>query len=359
MVKPINLNKTLVTKALLLNYIQDIDVYRFYTTQEVELKKPIISPLRPKEDNASFGYFEGEYGEICFKDFVLGSGDFVKFVQLKFGLNFFEALSKIVIDFNLHHYFYYKEVKKSNITYDSSKFNDKSDILEKASNYRLGKTKRDWQAYDLAFWQQFGISLNILKKYRVQPISFIYINGNPIAADKYAYCFIEQKDGKETYKIYQPFNKNYKWLNNHNASVWQGWEQLPALGGELIITKSLKDVMSIKSLLNISSVSLQAEGTNPKPHIIEELKERFKTIYVLYDNDYDKEQNWGQLFGNEIADKYNLINLCIPKEFKSKDFSDLVKNIDDIDTDTFSTGKKQTIKDKVKLIWQCNIQLPF
>ena len=54
-----------------------------------------------------------------------------------------------------------------------------------------------------------------------------------------------------------------------------------------------------------------------------------------------------------------LINLCIPKEFKSKDFSDLVKNIDNIDTDIFSTGKKQTIKDKIKLIWQCNIQLPF
>ena len=67
--------------------------------------------------------------------------------------------------------------------------------------------------------------------------------------------------------------------------------------------------MSIKSLLNIPSVSLQAEGTTPKPHIIEELKERFETIYVLYDNDYDKEQNWGQLFGNEIADRYNLINL--------------------------------------------------
>lgn len=358
MVKTINLNKQLVSKDLILNHIQDIDVYRFYTGQEVELKKPILSPLR-KESTNSFGYFEGEYGEICFKDFVLGSGDFVKFVQLKFGLNFFEALSKIVIDFNLHHFFYYKDIKKSNIKYNPSKFSNKSDILEKANNFRLGKSKREWKTYDLAFWQQFGIDLNTLKQYRVQPISFIHINGNPVAADKYAYCFIEQKDNKETYKIYQPFNEKYKWLNNHNASVWQGWEQLPATGKELIITKSLKDVMSIKCLLNIPAVALQAEGTTPKSHIIEELQDRFEKIYVLYDNDFDKEENWGQLFAKEIYTKYNFINLIIPDIYKSKDFSDLVKNVDNIDTDIFETGKKQTIKEKIKTIWYCSILMPF
>ena len=37
-----------------------------------------------------------------------------------------------------------------------------------------------------------------------------------IPCEKYAYAYIEFKDGLPTYKIYQPFSENYKWLNNHD-----------------------------------------------------------------------------------------------------------------------------------------------
>ena len=53
---------------------------------------------------------------------------------------------------------------------------------------------------------------------------------------------------------------------------------------------------------------------------------RFEKILVLYDNDYDKAANPGQMMGNKICIKYGLINVCIPSKYESKDPSDLVKN---------------------------------
>jgi len=106
----INLNKKLVTKELLLKHVLDIEIYLHYSKQNVVIKKPMLSPLRT-ELTPSFGYFMGESGEICFNDFKLGKGDCIKFVQIMFDLNYFEALSKIVIDFKLTDKFYYKNLQ--------------------------------------------------------------------------------------------------------------------------------------------------------------------------------------------------------------------------------------------------------
>lgn len=359
MVKPINLNRKHVTKDLLLKEIDPIDIYRYYSGKDISFKG-MLSPLRPKEQNKSFGYFIGESGELCFKDFVLGAGDCIKFVQLMFGYTYFEALSQIVIDFDLTNIFEYKNnLKKTNFKKDKSIiFEDKKKLLDSA-NFSLGKSKREWLIHDLIYWNTFGITLSTLKRYRVEPLKYVFINNTPIKTEKYAYCFIETKDKDETYKIYQPFSKEYKWINNHDSSVWQGWEQLPETGDKLIITKSLKDVMSIVDVLGIPAVSLQAESIKPKDHIIEELKSRFKNIYLLYDNDYDKDTNWGQEFAKVLINKYNFINLIIPDKFKSKDFSDLVKNIANIKLNLFPDEEDLTLKQKIKTIWECNIYIPF
>lgn len=322
-----NLNKKSVTKEGILCYLKDVDVYRHYSQQEVKLKGNILSPLRV-EKRPSFGYFVGESGEICFNDFILGSGDFVKFVELKFGLTFFEALSKIVVDFNLTNHFFYKESIKTSRDYDPSKFTSREKILSTANRRELGVVRREWAAYDLAYWEQFGITKAILALYNVRPIKYIFFDRNhdPILADKYAYVFSEFKDKIETIKIYQPFNEKYKWLNNHNDSIWQGWDQLPKEGEKLIITKSLKDVMSIVNVLKISSVSLQSESVAPKQVVLDELYKRFDCRYLLYDNDFDKDVNIGQQLGHKIVKNQAIIQLNIPNRYKSKDFSDLVKN---------------------------------
>jgi hypothetical protein len=316
-------DRQLVTKELLYDHIKDIDIYNMYMDgKPVHINKAMLSPLR-KESNVSFGFFI-KNNEILFNDFTLGGGDCIRFVQLKYKLSFTDALAQIVNDFNLQSHFITANVKKIDIKRTITQ--DKDEIIKNNVKFRITKRSRRWTIADKKFWTQFGISLEVLKFYNVEPIDYFFVNGKAIKADRIAYAFTERKDGYESYKIYQPYNRDYKWLNNHNDSVWQGWSQLPENSGDLILTKSLKDVMAINNNLNIPSISLQAESVKPKNKIVEELRFRFDNIYLLYDNDYDKSTNWGQKYAKELTEEHGFINLMIPDKYKSKDYSDLIKN---------------------------------
>lgn len=328
----INLNKEFLTKEKLMKYLTDYEVYSKYINQEIIVNKNIYSPFR-SESNPSFGFFLGESGEICFHDFKLRlKGDCIRFVQILYNLTYYEALSMIAVDFDMAEDFYIKKVSRVRTLTDTSNENlnqSREKALSKVMyKFTLGKKRREWQPHDLLYWKDFGISLKTLKKYNVEPISHTIVNGFPIVADKYAYCFIELKDGIETYKIYQPFSEDYKWLNTHNESVWQGWDQLPisAEASTLIITKSLKDVMAIDENTDCYAVSLQSENVMPKNHVVAELKERFGTCMILYDNDFDKEENWGQILGKALSEAIGVFNIKIDSKHQSKDFSDLIKN---------------------------------
>ena len=339
----INLNKEYVTKKNVLKETTDLDIYRFYTEKDVQLDNPIISPLGG-DKKPSFGYFLGRNNEICFNDFRFGGGDCIKFVQIKYGLNFFDALSKIAIDFRFDDKYIVKQLDREVKDISKTNWKDREDLLKTASSFRLGKSSRKWNTKDLAFWYSYAITKPTLDEYNVTAINYLFINDTPILMSKYAYCFTEYKDRKFTHKIYQPFSTKYKWLNNHDNSVWQGWSQLPQKGDTLIITKSLKDVMAIKDVLGIPAVSLQAEGVKPKTKIINELKERFDNILIFYDNDFDKEINWGRQFGKEFSKKYEFCQVEIPDKYQCKDFSDLVKKYG---------------KDRSKTIWNNVINYPY
>ena len=321
------INKSYITKEKLLTYISDWDIYNMYIDiPNLNINKVFNSPLRDDE-KPSFGLFLGESNEICFKDFNVAAGDCIKFVQLKYGLTYYEALSKIAIDFNIDSDFFV--IKNSKTEYNVNNIIDnisREKIISQLNTYRLGKKSRKWILKDLSFWNKFGITRQTLQLYKVEPISHIFLGDKIITCKELAYCFTENKDNSITYKIYQPFNCKYKWLNNHNSSVWQGWTQLPEKGEILIITKSLKDVMCLKDICGLPAISLQTESSKPKEKIINELKQRFKKIYVLYDNDYDKEENWGRKFAEILCKEFNLEQIEIDSSYKSKDVSDLVLN---------------------------------
>jgi hypothetical protein len=320
----LNKEKQLISKSEILKYFNELEIFQHYIEDEVSLGKLILSPLR-REKNPSFGFFVGEGNEVCFNDFKLGKGDFIQFLRLRDGLTYFEALSKVANDFNLQDDYVCKIYPKSASDKDKVRI-VKDDMLSKYTGYYLGKKAREWQSHDVLFWRQYGIGKQTLEFFNVQPISFIFIGDKCFPADKYTYCFIEMKDGIETYKIYQPFNENYKWINNHNNSVWQGWTQLPEKGETLIITKSLKDVMCLYEVAKLPAIAMQSENVLPKRHIFEQLKSRFTDIELLYDNDFDKNPNWGRIFADKFATEFGLVDSFIPSKYESKDFSDLVKN---------------------------------
>jgi hypothetical protein len=304
-------------------YCDAYDLFRHYVG-EFKMGKPVLSPLRSEKDPSFAIYVKG--GTVLFNDFLLGGGDIIKFIMMRFNLSYREAIAKAVFDsghgdkFRTDAQMQYKPILRHH---------------QKLEEYQvqIRVKARVWTPKDLKFWKEFGINESTLKKYRVSPISHIFFNRKIVVADTYAYCFTEMKDGTPSYTIYQPFSKTGKWFKSHDASVFYGWSQLPETGDKLIITKSMKDVMTVDSITGIPAVSLQSEKTNPKEHIIKQLKDRFKKIYLIYDNDYENlaldKPNWGRQFGNELATKFDLIQCEIPdnqaKLYSAKDLSDFAK----------------------------------
>lgn len=297
----------------ILNRVSEEDILAHYfnvTTIPCVIK----SPLR-KDNHPSFAVYYTRGGNIAFKDFATQQGGgVIDLLQVYYHESFKDVLTRLYNDFKHHRPIVRPE------------HNTVINLIDKC---QIKVRVREWQPYDLDWWQQFGITQEWLQFGNVYPISDIFLtkhnNTVVISADKYAYAYVEFKDGKETIKVYQPMSKYYKWLGTHDGSVWDLWNQLPPTGSRLIITSSRKDALCLWANLGIPSCCLQGEGMLPKDHVIQQLIDRFQQVYVLYDNDYNKIKNVGQLNAYALCQRYSLINICIPANYEAKDPSDLFK----------------------------------
>lgn len=296
----------------ILNKVSEADILNHYLGISA-LPILINSPFR-QDNNPSVSIFINNNNNVIFKDFgTHKSYNIWSFFEEYWNCTYEEVLLKITEDLNN------MKIGTSKIKITKHKqYVHNSSIIE--------VTIREWRDYDLCYWESFGINLKWLKFGRIFPISHIFINNNRFPAEKYAYVYVEKKDGNITLKIYQPFSERMKWLSKHDNSVWDLWDRLPPKGNKLIITSSRKDALCIWANTGVPSTCLQGEGYIPKEHIIQQLKDRFEVIYVLYDNDFHSDINNGRIFGKNLADKFNLIQIEIPTEWKCKDISDLCFN---------------------------------
>lgn len=129
---------------------------------------------------------------------------------------------------------------------------------------------------------------------------------------------IDIEDSIERFKIYSPFSKKLKWLSNCKANHYQGFNQLPWIHNNLIITKSLKDV-AVLSLFGIPSIAPQSESQLIPFEFMERLRKRFKNIYLFFDND-----GAGIKGSEKNSLEHNLPQLFIPKRYGVKDISDMM-----------------------------------
>ena len=161
------------------------DLFRYYIGDFI-IGRQMKSPLR-QENNPSFAIFTKE-GKVLFNDFILGGGDIIRFVQLKFNLSFPEAIAKIVHDSGLGDKFKseYTYVPKPLVAYNKIIEYDKPIIKIK---------RRKWAPHDLLFWKGFHIDQATLKRYRVYPLEYVFFNSRIYKPGRYAYCFVELKDG--------------------------------------------------------------------------------------------------------------------------------------------------------------------
>lgn len=299
------------------------DIYLKYTDSDIAYKyfniscipEIVCSPLR-EDKHPSFSFFENnKTGKIMYKDFGTGEmGSLYGLLSKIWNIPPSEVYIRILQEMDVHY-----NLKKK-----------KRKLIYKKSSGKIEVKVREWRDYDLKYWETYGISKKWLDFGEVYPISHIIRTKEGIQyafpAEKYAYVYVERKDNKISFKIYQPYSLEHKWLSKHDSSIWDLWTKLPEKGERLIITSSRKDALCLWENTGIPSISLQGEGYIPKEHVVQQLKNRFSNIYILYDNDYEHEVNNGRKYGKTLSEKFNLIQIEIPESYKSKDPSDLYKN---------------------------------
>ncbi len=301
---------------VILSKITEYDIFRYYCPNFKILGKKFKSDLR--QDNSPTVSIIPYNGKLLYKDF--GSPDHTfdcfNYVKFKYNCDFYSALNIIDSDFNLN-----LSSKKAGIKFTMGlmayRQNKTPDYIK--PEVLLRKRRRPWTRGDANFWKKYFVSKKILTMFGVEPISHFWVNSNRFSCKSITYAF----RFKNRYKIYSPYEEQNKWLSNTKKTDVQGYNQLPYKGERLIITSSLKDVMCLYAA-GYHAIALQSEMQIPSAKLVDELKERFSQIDILYDNDFDKVTNPGQAMAKKICDLYGFTNICIPDYYQSKDPSDLV-----------------------------------
>lgn len=309
--------KNSVSLEDIMNRVTEIDILSFYFNIK-EIPCVIHSPFR--EDNRpSFGLYLSNNGRIYYKDYATNeNGGIFDLLGNLWKCNYKEVLERINKDIT--------KINKGNIKVN----NTTNSIIvrsnkEHNSNSDLQCKVREWRNYDIEYWSQYGISLKWLKYAEVYPISHKIVIKNQhryiFKADKLAYAYVERKEGKVSIKIYQPKNtKGYKWSNKHDNSVVSLWTKVPEHGEHICICSSLKDALCLWANTGIPAICPQGESYRISNTAINELKRRFKKIYIIFDND-----KAGILDGKKLAEATGFTNLILPKFDNGKDISDAYK----------------------------------
>ena len=198
-----------ITLDDILDYKTELEILNFYLEID-SLPVMINSPLRP-DKSPSFSISFNDNGSIRFYDFggVNQSGGLFDLLMDLYKLSFQEVLIKI-----------YNEMINGNplIKIDRTKNTQARTYIPKIE--KLDVKVRKLRQHDIEFWGKGGITEEWLEFGDIHPISHIFITKDGremiIPADRYAYVYVEFKDDKPTYKIYQPFSENYKWINKHD-----------------------------------------------------------------------------------------------------------------------------------------------
>lgn len=277
----------------------------------VVIGKRYVNPFRD-DRNASCFYKWTNKGNLYFVDYATEQVYFspLDIAQLKTGYGFPDILYKIESDFQLN-----------SLTMDelrSLRVNEKPPVEVTPSDIKTTVTY--FKTSDFRYWGQFGITPETLDFYEVRRVDRAWIN------DKLWYikndidpCYRYTEKGKT--KLYRPLaSKKNKFRSNFTDNIIEGYNQLPAYGNTLILTKSKKDVMCLKGL-GYNAISPRSESTPIKESYIFDIKERFKNIYVWFDND-----DVGIKYSKDLSEKYNF-NLIAHPENLPKDPSDIYKNL--------------------------------
>ena len=283
-----------------INLIPSTWVFEYYlNTEKLQGQRVRIKSVWNTDERTPSMYLfvHNKQKEYYFKDFSSGNyGNKIDLVMLLYNIDYYQAINKIINDFK-----------------GEPKFESINQIEE--TKFEIKEIEfRSLNSKDILFWNQFNIDKNLLIEYNIKPIFTLSIQKNRLIkiANDYMYAYSDLSNN--VYKIYQPFNKEFKFFNI--KSYISGIENLKYTDN-LIICSSLKDCLSLKSLYNFDVIAPESETTIIKEYIINNLKEKYKTILTLFDND-----NPGNMCKKKYYNLYNIDGIILPL---AKDISDSIK----------------------------------
>lgn len=272
----------------------------------------INSPLR-NDRHPSFFIYSPDGTRVLYRDYATGEkGDIYNLLQRRSGKSFSELIRDIAANKMLY-----------STTFDNHESNGKKFTK---TTVDLKVKIREWQDYDIEYWESYGISLKWLKYAEVYPIShkIVYKNGNRYVfhAARLAYAFVERKEGTVSIKVYQPevSDKKRKWQTSNDGSVVGLWTKVPEKGEKLVICSSLKDALCLWANTGIPAVYVQSETTGISDTAKEMLKRRFRHIFICFDNDAPGLQD-----GFNLSLQTGFTNVVLPAFAEGKDISDMYR----------------------------------
>ena len=313
-----------ITKEFLLSKNSEETYMSYYLG--VPIKRGLFrSPLR-RDNHNTCSFFRGKTGNLYFKDFATGQClTFVGVVMEKYSCTYHNALKIIAKDFG---YIQSNDAKKH--IPPEIKIQPK---FESEKETFIQVEIKDFSESELKWWNSFGITEQTLKKYKIYSVKTVFLNGSIYAQSTqhspiYGYYFGKQ-GVVEQWRIYIPKRKEFRFIGNVPTKIVQGYKQLPEKGKLLVITKSMKDVCLL-STLGIPAVAPNSETQFVSDKLLDELRERFRNIVLLYDSDLT-----GVRFMNKIRKQHRDLIVCmIPRKYEAKDISDFYQKY----------GKSKTIE---------------
>ena len=326
------MNEKYINSKSILNRVREEELYFRYCNIDIT-KKIKTNPIRNEIPCNSFKIHK-KNGRIKWSDF--GSDDFrdndiFDLIQIIKGWSFYETLLYINRDFNLGYKYSSKynidEVMEDVLIPDTGtirNYNKDSSIIEVV----LNKYNRQhiFTKDDLKYWNSGYINKNILQKEKVFSVNTVLINGNPIwyyHKKNPIYLYYEQTSTGKAKKLYRPLesDKDRKWLSDIKKPEDFLYGYAPELNTDyIIITKSKKDYMELRYILEFNSKYVQAETYIPIIQLRSELQKKYPKIYILYDND-----KTGLERGNKVAQLINGIPIHYGINTGCKDTWDTVR----------------------------------
>lgn len=321
-----------ITKELILSRFSEEQLMEYYL--HIPVKKGLFrSPLR-RDKQPTCSFYRNKSGTLIFKDFATGQHlNIFDVVQSIFRCDYFGSLRIIANDFGI--------VRDNALHKNPGKINLNPIKIKDKEISKIQIEVQEFTDSELKWWGRYGISKDILKRFDVYSCKHVFLN-DQLFAESQQHCPIfgyygKKYQGLELWRCYFPKRTSFRFITNWPSKKIQGYDQLPKKGKLLVITKSMKDSMCLYSC-GITACAPNSENLFIPDKVLEDLKNRFENIVVLYDNDRPGLYNMSKI----RKEHPELTYVFIPKRYGSKDISDFYKD----------HGRKETLNlIKTFILW--------